>query len=433
MNHGPTKKTSVEEWIPEPRSIEDTELGIDFLENLALKLIYYRQGLSGTEISEALALPFFGVIEKVLASLKRQELAVVSGSTGYSEAGYQWIITNKGANRALQALERDRYVGPAPVPLERYNEMVRRQSLGDVTVRPADVQQAVSHLVLGGDLLSRLGPAVNSGRSLFLYGPAGNGKTTIAKSIIRMLQGSVYFPYSAIVDGQIIRIFDQVNHRRVNGASPRPQIGTARELDQRWVKIERPEIVVGGELVMSSLDLIYDPIAKTYDAPFQMKANTGLFVIDDFGRQAMRPQDLLNRWIVPLEMRVDFLTLRTGKKIETPFDQFVVFATNLDPRDLVDDAFLRRIRHKLKVDYPEKDVFYQIWQSECSSRGLESPPDAFNYLMRQHYMAQDRELRSCHPRDLLDSLLDIATYLGVRPELSQQLIDAACETYFSEI
>jgi len=204
-------------------------------------------------------------------------------------------------------------------------------------------------------------------------------------------------------------------------------------VDPRWIRIRRPEIVVGGELNMRNLDLIYDPISKTYEAPLQMKANNGLFVIDDFGRQAMRPQDLLNRWIIPLEMRIDFLTLATGKKLEIPFDQLIVFSTNLDPQDLVDDAFLRRIRHKLLIDYPDEKIYYQILQRECAARNMELSPEAFVYLMQKHYIAANRQLRACHPRDLLDQIDDIASYLGTKPALTKQLIDAACESYFAEI
>jgi predicted ATPase with chaperone activity len=434
----PSTRVSVERYIPEPKSIEETELTLRFLADLTLKLVYFKSDMSSVEIADVLALPFFGVIERIMEFLKREELVEVSGSKGFGERGYQWVISGKGADRAAQALERDTYVGPAPVLLERYIAMVHRQTMGDLKVGPSDVRQALSHLTLSGELVNKIGPAVNSGRSLFLYGPPGNGKTVIAKSIVRMIKGIVYIPYAVIVDGQVIRVFDQMNHHRIEeppAESSKREIGTGpmSRTDPRWVKIRRPEIIVGGELTMRNLDLIFDPISKTYEAPLQMKANNGLFVIDDFGRQSMRPQDLLNRWIVPLELRVDFLTLQTGKKIEIPFDELIVFSTNLDPRDLVDDAFLRRIRHKLLIDYPDEKIYYQILQRECQTRGMELPPEAFVYLMQKHYIAANRNLRSCHPRDLLDQINDIAVYLGIKPALSKQLIDAACESYFAEI
>jgi hypothetical protein len=426
-----------ESYIPEPKSIEETELTMGFLTDLTLKLTYYKSDMTSMEISESLCLPFVGIMQQVLEFLKREELVEISGSKGFGERGYQWNITNKGIERALQALERDQYVGAAPVPLEHYNSMVLRQTIGDLQVGPDDVRRALSHLVLTGELINKIGPAVNSGRSFFLYGPPGNGKTAIAKSIIRMLKGQVYIPYAIIVDGQIIRVYDEMNHKIVKEPDQENQkrdisSGTSR-VDPRWIKIRRPEIVVGGELTMENLDLIYDPISKTYEAPFQMKANNGMFVIDDFGRQSMRPQDLLNRWIVPLELRIDFLALQTGKKIEIPFDQLIVFSTNLDPADLVDDAFLRRIRHKLKIDFPDEKVYYQILKRECAARNLELPPDIFVYLMQTHYMANSRHLRSCHPRDILDQIQDISTYLSVRPVLSKEMVDAACAGYFAEL
>ena len=435
---GGPDEVPIEELIPWPRSIEETELTLGFLADLALKLVYYKSDMASFEIADALALPFRGVMEKVLEFLKREEYVEISGSKGFGERGYQWLITGKGSERALQALERDQYIGPAPVSLERYNQMVLRQSVGDLKVKPEDVQRALTHLVVSADMVNKIGPAVNSGRSFFLYGPPGNGKTVIAKSIVRMLKGRVYIPYTVIVEGQIIRLYDELNHKRIEDPPAEPnnegvKLSNSNRIDPRWVKIRRPEIVVGGELTMRNLDLVFDPISKTYEAPFQMKANTGLFVIDDFGRQSMRPQDLLNRWIVPLELRIDFLTLQTGTKIEVPFDQLIVFSTNLDPRDLVDEAFLRRIRHKLKIGNPDEKMFYQILQRECAAREMELPPEAFVYLMQKHYIAENRGLRCCHPRDIVDQIQDIATFFGTQPAMTNQLIDAACEGYFADL
>ncbi len=437
-NEGAPSQVPIEQFIPRPNSLEEAELSMGFVADLVLKLVYYKSDMTSVEIADTLALPFRGIIERVLEFLKREEYIEVTGTKGFGERGFQWIISGKGSERAIQALDRDQYVGPAPVSLERYNEMVLRQSVGDLVVGPEDVQRALSHLVVAPQFINKVGPAVNSGRSFFLYGPPGNGKTVIAKSIVRMLKGTVYIPYTVMVDGQIIRLYDELNHRLAEDPQDenregKVSLGSANSTDPRWVKIRRPEIIVGGELTMRNLDLIYDPISKTYEAPFQMKANTGLFVIDDFGRQQMRPQDLLNRWIVPLELRVDFLTLQTGKKIEVPFDQLIVFSTNLDPRDLVDDAFLRRIRHKLKVDNPDEKTYFQIMQRECAAHNLELTPDTFVYLMQKHYLAENRSLRCCHPRDIVDQIVDISTYFGTRPALTKQLLDAACESYFADL
>jgi hypothetical protein len=437
-NEGAPPQVPIEQFIPRPNSLEETELSMGFVADLVLKLIYYKSDMTSVEIAEELALPFRGIIEKVLEFLKREEYIEVTGTRGFGERGFQWIISGKGSERAIQALDRDQYIGPAPVSLERYNAMVLRQTVGDLVVGPEDVQRALSHLVVAPQFINKVGPAVNSGRSFFLYGPPGNGKTVIAKSIVRMLKGTVYIPYTVTVDGQIIRLYDELNHRLAEDSPDENQdgnvsLGNANRTDPRWVKIRRPEIIVGGELTMRNLDLIYDPISKTYEAPFQMKANTGLFVVDDFGRQSMRPQDLLNRWIVPLELRIDFLTLQTGKKIEVPFDQLIVFSTNLDPRDLVDDAFLRRIRHKLKVDNPDEKTYYQIMQRECAAHNLELTPDTFVYLMQKHYISENRGLRCCHPRDIVDQIVDISTFFGTRPALTKQLLDAACESYFADL
>jgi predicted ATPase with chaperone activity len=330
---------------------------------------------------------------------------------------------------ARDALERSEYAGSAPVPLEMYNEAVIKQGLKDVQVHQRHLRSALSHLVLNEKTFEQIGPAVNSGRSIFLFGNPGNGKTSIAEAIGSMLmEGDIYIPYAVEVEGQIIKVFDNVNHIMAE-KQPRDQ----RSLDPRWVLIRRPFIVVGGELTLEGLDLVYDFNNKFYEAPFQMKANGGILLIDDFGRQQVRPRDLLNRWIVPLEKRIDFLTLHTGRKIEIPFEVLIVFSTNLAPKDLVDEAFLRRIRHKIEVDDPTWDGYREIFKRVCGAKSIGWDDRALAYLIQEHYIKAQRSPRACHARDLLDQIIDIANYLNVQPSLSQELVDRAANSYFVEL
>ncbi|MDX1615421.1 MAG: hypothetical protein R3300_14000, partial [Candidatus Promineifilaceae bacterium] len=272
-------------------------------------------------------------------------------------------------------------------------------------------------------------PAVNSGRSIFLYGPPGNGKTTIAESIGRMVLGNdMYLPYCVEVDGQIVTVYDEINHEALPDAN-RSSAATGFT-DGRWIRVRRPSIMVGGELTLEGLDLVYDPNTRYYEAPFQMKANGGMFLIDDFGRQQVRPRDLLNRWIVPMEKRIDFLALRTGRKLEVPFAVLLVFCTNLPPGDLVDEAFLRRIRHKIEIISPDFDNYRQIFQRVCERRGVPHDEQALRYLLQEYYIKGENKLRANHPRDLVDQIIDICSYEDRPPELSKELIDRAAASYF---
>ena len=403
-----------------------------FLSDLALKTIYSVGELSGQDIAEQLRLPFSGVVEEALTFLKREQLVSITGSKGFDERAFRYSIASAGIERVREALNRSQYVGPAPVTLDAYQRVMRSQTIGNVVVSQEQVQNALSHLVVNSKMLMKVGPAVNSGRSIFLFGPPGNGKTVIAKAMASMLGGEIVIPYAVEVDGHIIKVFDELNHRAVEDleASSRSEGGRR---DRRWILIERPIVVTGGELTLESLDLVYDDTSKYYEAPFQMKANGGMFLIDDFGRQQVRPRDLLNRWIVPLETRVDFLTLHTGKKIEIPFDQLIVFSTNIDPKALVDEAFLRRIRHKIEVSNPSEREFYDIFKRVAAERNVPFDQDGFMYLMREYYLKLKRELRAVHPRDIVDQIIDIAHYRGVEPALTEELIDQACGSYFVEI
>lgn len=411
-----------------PKSIKETGLGLGFLADLAIKIMYFEGYISGYEIAETMKLPYTGVVDEVLEFLKREQFCEVKGAGGLGESGYQYVISAKGSEKAREVLDRGQYVGPAPVPLQAYTEAFRKQPLQNVTIHQRIMRQALSHLVLNERIFSQLGPAVNSGRSIFLYGPPGNGKTTIAEAIGMMIfKDSIYIPYAVEVDGQIIKVFDSVNHRPAEGSKKGDKI------DKRWVRIHRPFIVTGGELTLESLDLVYDSSSKFYEAPFQMRANGGMFLIDDFGRQLVRPRDLLNRWIVPLEKRVDFLTLHTGGKIEVPFDVLIVFSTNLAPTDLVDEAFLRRIRHKIEISDPSFEEYREIFKRVCAHKGVPYDDKALAYLLQEHYIKPKRPLRACHPRDLIDQLIDIARYQNRPPVLVKDLIDKACEAYFVEL
>jgi predicted ATPase with chaperone activity len=418
---------------PEPRSIEETGLSTGFLSNLALKVMYTRSFLSGHEIADALKLPFSNVVDHILDFLRREHLTEVKGSSasGFGESSYQYVITEHGRARARELMTDNSYVGPAPVPLESYNSAVAIQSLAGEAITRERMRAALDHLVLSDSMFAQLGPAVNSGKAIFLFGSAGNGKTALAEAIGTMLPGLIYVPFAITTDGHVIKLYDSLNHRSDReekgfGSAPK----RAERHDKRWVLIERPAIQTGGELTLESLDLVYDPIAKFYEAPYQMKANGGMFLIDDFGRQQVRPRDLLNRWIMPLEKRVDFLTLVTGRKIEVPFDALIVFSTNLSPNELVDEAFLRRIRYKIEVSDPTWEQYREIFIRMCLSLGIEYQEEALRYLINEHYLKLKRPPRSVHPRDILDELKDIARYEGVPAALTQELLDQACRSYF---
>ncbi len=410
---------------PEPPSIEQTGLTLGFLADLALKTLYLRGQMTMAEIAGALGLPITNVTDKCMEFLKAERLVEIRGGTGISAASYQFVIVDRGSEKAQEALLRSQYVGKAPVPLATYVAAVQRQTISNIKVTQDDLARAFAHMVIPRETLSQLGPAVNSGKSIFLFGPPGNGKTTIAEVLVSLLTGEVVLPYAVEVDQQVIKVFDQVYHR----VALDPVVAERLRFDHRWAVSRRPIVMTGGELTLETLDLIYDETSKFYEAPFQMKANGGIFMVDDFGRQRVSPKDLLNRWIVPLEKRVDYLTLHTGKKIEIPFDMLIIFSTNLDPADLVDEAFLRRIRYKIGIEAPTVEQYEEIFKRMCARKQIEYKADAMSQILA-HYRKKNLGLRSCHPRDILEQLIDTARFLGRPPTLTSDLIEMACDSYF---
>jgi predicted ATPase with chaperone activity len=425
-----------------PENLQQTGLTLGFLNDMILRTLYTRGGMLGLDLAKLLCLPF-KVIEEALNFLKSEKCIEVLGGDLIGRISYRFNLTEVGRRRAQDAMEQCAYVGPAPVPLEDYVEQVYRQAVTAIEISPKALRAAFSHLVISEDLFNAIGPAIVSGKSVFIYGPPGNGKTATAQAVGSFMNtcgGEIYVPYAFVTEHNIVTVYDSAVHESCedqadnrledNEATIRRLLNTGT-VDARWIKVKRPVIITGGELSLGMLDLKYSPEANYYQAPLHVKANGGIFLIDDFGRQLCSPKELLNRWIVPLENRVDYLSLATGQKFQVPFEQLTIFSTNLDPKDLVDDAFLRRMRHKVEINAPPRDIFERIFSAVCKRLGMNHCTEAVDYLFERYY-TRGRPTRASDCRDLLETVQSICRFRRIPVQLTRDLMAEASASFIRE-
>jgi hypothetical protein len=415
---------------PVPQSPKEAGIPAAFIADLVLKAVYYNGAMLGRDVARQVCLPWniVGASLKFLADEGYVSTTGIRGALGQGDFadGLQYAISRAGRERAKELIDVNQYAGPAPVPLEVYAAVARHQGRSNYPVTHQLLRAALDHLVLPPSVLNRLGPALGSRQSIFLYGPPGNGKSSIAEACATLLGDAIFVPHAIYVKGEVIRIFDPIHHRPVAVDLPAH--------DTRWALCSRPVVRAGGELTGSELELSFDPRMGFYEAPLQLKANGGLFLVDDFGRQHVSPQDLLNRLIVPLEAGFDYLNVgRAGTTVMVPFTEVLILSTNLKPRELVDEAFLRRIRYKVEVPDPTVIEYGRIFRRVCESVGVEYDPAAVGYLIEEHYRKAGRPLHGCEPRDILDHLVNAASYFGVEPRLTPELLDHAVSAYFANL
>jgi predicted ATPase with chaperone activity len=410
--------------LAQPRCVEDLDIPQNILIDILLRLLYTEGNVDFRRMSQVTRVPY--ALEQLLDWLRKEHLVEVSqSSASYGPLNYIYKLSDSGDERAKEAMDRCQYIGPIPVPVNHYNKAIELQTTGPRMVKPEQVKKALHGLVLPDDFHRKIGPAINSAASLFLYGPPGNGKTTISLQISQLISGTkpIWIPYALTAGGQIIQIYDRLFHEEL-GSEPKTDI------DGRWGLFKRPSVVVGGEMKIDSLDLRFDPLANFYEAPLQLKANGGVFLIDDFGRQQASPIDLLNRWIMPLENGMDFLRLRTGQTLVIPFRALIIFCTNLDPFHLADEAFFRRIQMKVGIFNPDEPTYKRIFQMVCQQLGIIFDVTSYEYLIDKWYRQDKRSLQAVHPRDILSIVNAICYYDNSHIQLTPSLIDQACEIYF---
>jgi predicted ATPase with chaperone activity len=439
-------QTSDEMFTPEaplvPKTLAETGLSLGFISDLILKFLFTRGSMLGIELARQSALPF-KLLEEALLFLKDEKCVEISGGDLIGAVSYRFSLTEFGRQRARDAMETTAYVGPAPVPLELYIRQCYRQMVTGIPITREGLRNAFSHLVIADEMLDTVGPAIVSGKAVFIYGPPGTGKTSIARAVGDYMNnsgGEIFIPHALMAEDGIVTVFDPIVHRpveeSVDEVGPSAQSLVRRLLnedtvDPRWVRIRRPVIITGGELTLDMLDLRHSSAANVYQAPLHIKANGGIFLIDDFGRQLCSPRELLNRWILPLEDRHDFLTLASGKKFMVPFEQLIIFSTNLNPADLVDDAFLRRIRHKIGIEAPNRALYEDIFNLYVRKLRLNECPEAIDYLFERYY-SSGRVSRPSDCRDLLEIIVSICRFNREQPHLSRELIVEASRQFIAE-
>ena len=400
-------------------NLNQTGLNEKLIEDLIFKLLHSQGVMTGRQIADGICLQFKS-IEHILLDLKQQLFLTYKSDAGLNDFAY--MLTEQGRTKALIAAETSAYVGSAPIPFTDYLKSVESQSIQNETPGFEELREAFHDLVLEQYVFYTLGPAINSGRGVFLYGAPGNGKTSIAKRVHKCFKDAIYIPKTLLIGGELLKFYDPQWHNAVEDKK--------LQYDRRWIKIERPAVIVGGEMDLESLSIKYNPQTKISEAPLQMKANCGTFVVDDFGRQRISPRDLLNRWILPLEKRIDFLTLSNGIKFQVPFDELLIFCTNIDPKELLDEAFLRRIPYKVKLKDPSEEKFRHIMKFMAPKYDIEYDDAMADYLIDTYFRGK-RPFRSCHPRDILEQIVNASAYQRIKPRLTKDLIKLAAFNYFA--
>lgn len=418
---------------PVPESIDDTGIPLAVIEQLVLKYLYFRGELLGREIAASLGLKF-SLIDDLLETLKRQHYVGVKKSLGMGNSSGVFQLTETGRNLTREYLENNLYAGPAPVPLYQYSEVVRRQKLREDWLNPLSLKDAFKHLVVEADILAQIGPAVNASKSFLIYGQPGNGKTALAEALFHVDTEPIYMPYAIECQGNIIQLYDPIYHQKIEDRDMEFSAAISLQLpyDGRWFKCKRPFIITGGELTLDMLDLSYNKVSKVYDAPFQLKANNGIYLLDDFGRQKCSPAEILNRWIVPMERHTDYLSFQAGGKMTVPFEAFIIFSTNLRPDQLGDEAFLRRIQYKMFLRSPRREEYLTIFDRFAKSRSLGCPEGLPEQFVEKHYATGGKRYRRCHPRDIISHAIDIIHFEKLPMELTEDVLDRAFFSCFTE-